>query len=205
MASGKKRWELTQAAFDKLLAHLDTDVERAAHQYEVIRNGIMRFFECRGSSTPAELADETINRVARKILEGATIQADAVAAYFYGVARNVLREHQRSPEAAIFSVQEDLLPRHFAHDPDKAARQQAAQRAQEQRFDCLQRCVEQLPPETRRLIFAYYEGEEAVKIANRKQLAEVFAISISSLRLRVHRIRRRLEACVMSCCEKIAE
>src|SRR5205085_751225 len=55
MASGKKRWELTQAAFDKLLAQLDADVERAAHQYEVIRQGIMRFFECRGSAAPADL------------------------------------------------------------------------------------------------------------------------------------------------------
>jgi RNA polymerase sigma factor (sigma-70 family) len=205
MASGKKRWELTQAAFDKLLAHLDADVERAAHQYEVMRNGIMRFFECRGVHTPADLTDETINRVARKILEGTTIQADSVAAYFYGVARNVLREHQRSPEAAVFSVGEEILPHHLVHDPDEIARRQASQSAQERQFDCLQKCVEQLPPETRRLIFAYYEGEEAVKIANRKQLSELFAISVSGLRLRAHRIRRRLEACVLNCCGKAAE
>jgi hypothetical protein len=44
-----------------------------------------------------------------------------------------------------------------------------------------------------------------VKIANRKQLSELFAISVSGLRLRAHRIRRRLEACVLNCCGKAAE
>lgn len=205
MASGKKRWELTQAAFDKLLAQLDADVERAAHQYEVIRQGIMRFFECRGSAAPADLADETINRVARKLLEGATIQANSVVSYFYGVARNVLREHQRRPEAAFYTVDEGLLPSHLAHDPDELVNRLAAQRAQEQRFDCLQRCVEQLPPETRRLIFAYYEGEEGAKIANRKRLADALEVSISGLRLRMHRLRKELEVCVLTCCERAAE
>ncbi|HKP12407.1 MAG TPA: hypothetical protein VJZ91_09870 [Blastocatellia bacterium] len=205
MASGKKRWELTQAAFDGLLARLDADAERAARQYEVIRQGVMRFFECRGGSSPADLTDETINRVACKILEGATVQADSVAAYFYGVARNVLREDRRSPAAASFTLDEALLPRHLAPAADELASRQAAHRAQEQRFECLQRCVEELPPETRRLIFSYYEGEEAEKIANRKRLADVLTISITGLRLRVHRIRKGLEACVMSCCGKAAE
>jgi RNA polymerase sigma factor (sigma-70 family) len=205
MASGKKRWELTQAAFDKLLAELDADVERAAHQYEVIRNGVMRFFECRGGSSPADLADETINRVARKLLEGATILANSIAGYFYGVARNVLREDRRDPNAAVYPMDEELLPRYVAHDPEEMTSRQAAQRTEEERFDCLQHCVEQLPPETRRLIFAYYEGEEATKITNRKRLAEALRISMTALRLRVHRLRKDLEACVGTCCEQAAE
>ncbi|MFL6274110.1 MAG: hypothetical protein ACJ74G_02790 [Blastocatellia bacterium] len=205
MASGKKGWELTQAAFDRLLAQLDADAERAARRYEVIRQGIMRFFECRGGSSPADLTDETINRVARKLFEGATIQANSVVAYFYGVARNVLREAQRLPDAAFLPIEDEWLLRQVADDPAEAASRLAAQRAQEQRLDCLQRCVEHLPPETRHLIFAYYEGEEAVKIANRKQLAAALAISMTGLRLRVHRLRKELEACVKTCCRQAAE
>jgi DNA-directed RNA polymerase specialized sigma24 family protein len=100
---------------------------------------------------------------------------------------------------------EDVLPRRLSHDPAELMERLAAQRAQERRLDCLQRCVEKLPPETRRLIFAYYEGEEGQKIANRKRLADEMTIPLPRLRLRAHRIRRKLETCVVRCCAKVAE
>jgi len=94
----KIRRELSQSAFDRLLAQLDPDAQRAGEKYQTVQRSLAKFFECRGCATPFELADETLNRVARRLEEGETIYAGEFASYAYGVARNVLREHARGPE-----------------------------------------------------------------------------------------------------------
>ena len=78
---------LTQEAFDQLLAALDADRERAGHQYEIVRRKLLKFFEFHGSDAPEEHADETINRVARKLAEGERVEN--FNGYCLGVARRV--------------------------------------------------------------------------------------------------------------------
>jgi DNA-directed RNA polymerase specialized sigma subunit, sigma24 homolog len=201
MASWKKDWEMTQAAFDKLLAQLHPDIERAQLEYENIRAGLIQFFEYKGCSMSTDLTDETINRAARRILEGVVIQAGRVVGYFRTIAHHVLQEYWRSSDATSVPVDEQLLPPHLVHDPRELTERLAAQQAQERRLECLRRCLDKLPPETRRVIFAYYEGDEGQKIANRKQLADELNMPISLLRLHAHRIRKKLETCVTKCCK----
>jgi hypothetical protein len=69
----KKDWVVTQSAFDRMLAELDPDRERAGEKYEQIRQKLMKFFQWRGCSSSAaeEHTDRTIDRVARKVEEGA--------------------------------------------------------------------------------------------------------------------------------------
>src|SRR5262249_39699376 len=62
-----KDWELTPEAFSKLLAELSPDPEVAGEKYEELRGQLIKFFEWRGSFFPDQRADETLNRVARKI------------------------------------------------------------------------------------------------------------------------------------------
>src|SRR5437868_5161996 len=93
LAVRKKDWTLTREAFEQLLAALDPDRERAGLRYENIRRKLIEFFEARGSNSPADNADETINRVARRLDEGERVQD--LSAYFYGVARLLLKETLR--------------------------------------------------------------------------------------------------------------
>ena len=44
----QKRWDITQDAFDKFLAWLDSDRDRAGARYEDIRRKLIRIFTCRG-------------------------------------------------------------------------------------------------------------------------------------------------------------
>jgi len=60
---------MTQEAFDLLLAQLDGDREQAAIRYEALRRKLLKFFEWRGCAFTEELADDTIDRIARS-LEG---------------------------------------------------------------------------------------------------------------------------------------
>src|SRR5262245_43479522 len=85
---------LSPRSFEKLLAFLAPDREAAGWRYEAIRRRLVTFFECRGCPRPEDLADEVIDRVARKVEEGGAV-IPSPEAYFYGVARNVERESWR--------------------------------------------------------------------------------------------------------------
>jgi DNA-directed RNA polymerase specialized sigma24 family protein len=165
------------------LCLLDADRERAGARYEAIRRKLVRFFECRGCSHADELADETIDRVGRRLAEGEQVRHADVGAYFHGVARNVLRESWRSrpthePAAAPF--------------PATDGQETMAER----RLRCLETCLAALPPDERQLILWYYQAGEQIHIAARKRLAGALGIGMNALRIRAHRIRGRLEACV---------
>ncbi|MFL6230009.1 MAG: hypothetical protein ACJ741_14655, partial [Pyrinomonadaceae bacterium] len=62
-----KQWTLTRDAFEGLLTWLDSDREQAGKKYEDIRSSLIKIFTWRGVAEAEELADETINRVARKV------------------------------------------------------------------------------------------------------------------------------------------
>ncbi|HKY43403.1 MAG TPA: CHAT domain-containing protein [Pyrinomonadaceae bacterium] len=85
-----QKWTLTQEAFDKLLVALGGgDREGGSERYLEIRSNLTRFFEWRGCSFPEDHADETINRIAKKVAEGEEILNPS--AYAMGVARLLLR------------------------------------------------------------------------------------------------------------------
>lgn len=195
----KRIWSLTEEAFNSLLARLDSDAEAAAEKYEFIKAEIIKLFECRGCASPIDLADETINRVARRISEGQEIPLDSIGSYFYGVARNVMREYLRNPEKDWTSI-ETLLPSdHPAEDPEKIDTQRLERYSLERRLECLESCVEKLPPETRDLAISYYRGSEKTRIESRRRMALSLGIPLNTLRIRVHRVRERLEKCLLNC------
>ena len=55
----KKKWVLTQEAFNRLLASLDADCEQAGQKYERIRLKLIHYFAWRGTTFPEAEADET--------------------------------------------------------------------------------------------------------------------------------------------------
>jgi DNA-directed RNA polymerase specialized sigma24 family protein len=170
-------------AFEKLLAHLDEDGERAGERYEALRRKLVKFFMWHGDVSPEEHADETIDRVARRMNEGEEIQD--FYNYCYGVARLLLRE---------------VLRERAAHDRLPPPRQIGEKDATlELRLKCLDDCLESLPPENRELVLEYYQAEKRAKIERRKSLAADRGIPLNALRIRAHRIRAKLETCVNEC------
>lgn len=187
-ASRKKDWTLTQEAFDRLLVSFDADRERAAQKYESIRSKLIKYFEWRGAAQPDGEADETINRVARKIEEGAEVHN--LNAYFYGVARLVFAESLKERERQQSALEHaPAVEMHAADDAAEAERRRA----------CLESCLRRLPEESRALIVEYYQEEKGRKIERRKHLASRLLIPLNALRIRAHRIRIGLEACVREC------
>jgi len=181
-----KRWDITQDAFDKFLAWLDTDRERAGAKYEDIRLKLIKIFICRGCQVGEDLADETINRVIKRSQEMAGTYTGDPVFYFYGVARRVYLEHVRKPLASL------PLP-----SPESLEQK-------ERQDQCLDLCMQVLAPENRNLVLDYYRRERPAKIVHRKKLARRLGISGTALRLRMHRIRASLQDCVETCLQQEA-
>jgi RNA polymerase sigma factor (sigma-70 family) len=202
LPSAKKEWVLTQNAFDQLLTHLDSDREQAADRYEHLRQMLITFFEFRGSLHPEEQADETINRVARRMSEGQEINASSIETYAYAVARNIWRECIAEPHRVVALLNELPLDIQSHQSPHELKIHAAERDKLERRLDCLERCVQALPPQQRELITSYYQGEREAKIKNRKELAEALGIPLNALRIRASRLRDRIEECVRACLEQ---
>jgi RNA polymerase sigma factor (sigma-70 family) len=186
---------LTREGLEALLAYLDSERDRAGEKYEKIRRRLVKLFECRGILLPEDLADETMDRVARRLAAGEQIHAAEPAAYFYGVARNVLREQWAQQRERL------PVPERMASEP--ATEAEGGPQDAESRAACLGKCLSTLPAETRRLVVEYYrQGGGARKIAGRKDLAAKMGISISTLWVRAHRARTRLERCVRECLDR---
>ena len=176
---------------------LDADRDRAADRYETIRRRLVQLFQWRGCQASEALADETIDRVSRRLAEGEVIQAGDPAAYFYGVARNVLKEYWTEQRREL------TLQRSFAPLQDVSGGQDDLRDLEfEERLECLDRALARLSEENRRLITAYYRSEGGPRIAERAGLAESLGLSPGALRIRVHRIREVLEQRVNDCMRK---
>ncbi len=176
----KRSDSLRQADFDRLLAWLDEDRERAGEEYEKVRRRLTMIFSARGCLIPEELADETIDRVSRRVADiQATYQGNK-ALYFLGVASNVHHEYLKRPSLTT-------------PPPTGAGTDE------EQTYDCLEQCIEKLTEMSQHLIRQYYTEDKRAKIGLRKALAQQLGITQNALRARTLRIREGLQLCIERC------
>jgi DNA-directed RNA polymerase specialized sigma24 family protein len=193
--SKKKDWALDGAAFERLLAALDPERERAGERYEILRRRLIELFEARGCAATEDLADETLNRVARKLGEGEEVRD--VGRYAYGVARLLLLERFRAKAMEPLQLEEVSPPAVEAADAAVERERELAER--EALLECFERCLSLLPEEGRAFLVEYYREEKGAKIEARKEQARRLGIPLNALRLRACRLRSRLERCVREC------
>jgi DNA-directed RNA polymerase specialized sigma24 family protein len=183
----KKEWVLTKEAFDRFLATLDRDRDKAGEKYEDIRLKLLKYFQWCGSDVPDIDADETINRVTRRIEEGANIYN--LNGYIYGVAKLVQTESLKRRNR-----KQELDEGNLVELSSKGIDAEAAQWQ-----ECLERCLGYLSDEDREIITEYYRHEKAEKVICRKRLAARLGVSLNTLRVKMHRQRLNLEECVEEC------
>jgi DNA-directed RNA polymerase specialized sigma24 family protein len=189
----KKDWSLNPGAFDRLLNWLDEGTGSDGEKYLEMRRRLVGYFERKNCPTPDELADETLNRVARRLEEEGIIENDVPAKYCYIVARLVFFEYLRA-HAKDQAMRGEIRDKPQAEEEDQTSRQ-----INERMLDCLQQCAGKLDSANKRLIFGYYVGKKRVKIDNRRALAKAWGITINALSIRACRIRDKLELCVRVC------
>lgn len=176
-ASSKKDWVLTEEAFDALLRQLHTSAEVAGRKYEEIRRRLELFFRVKGCHGCSDLADQTLDRGARRLSEGIELQTNDPALYFLGIARNILHEYYREQNPIVSA------PPQTDHD----------------KLECRERCFQTLDDEARALLREYCAGDYTSGIEHHLQMAARLGITTNALRLRVLRYRARLMECQKKC------
>lgn len=182
----RTEWTLTGEAFHRLLSCLDADIDRAGAKYEAIRRKLVKSFDWRGAHFPEECADETINRVIRK-LEAGSIRD--IPTYCLGIARLVFLETLKKPDNHHASLEElsSVAATSFQEEDSS------------EREECFERCLGELPMESRQLILQYFQDERRDKINNRQAIANRLGIPLNALRSRIQRIKDKLEQGVAEC------
>jgi len=180
----------TPEAFEKLLLRLHPDRERAGEEYELLRLKLREFFRPRACLYAEELVDETINRLAKKIDEGEEIRD--VLRFCYGLAHFVWMEFLKRPEARGMTL--DNLPKEPFVLPGSML--------QKQREACFYHCLRQLPAGESALIIEYWEHGDETNREARKKISLRMGITLTALRIRISRIKVKLETCFDNCLEK---
>lgn len=178
----KKGRDLNKEEFDKLLAALG-----GGEEYQRLRLKLIRFLEWQGCLHPEACADETLNRLARKISEEVIITD--INNYARGVARLVAKEDRRK-----YQREEELRdypePQSLDSDEDPS---------HSLRVDCFRSCLNKLSPENRDDLIRYYEDEKNVRIRNRAELAKLKGRGPNALRISMHRLRKKIAQCTNDC------
>ena len=189
----QRDWKLDSAAFDRLLHWLDGGVDSKGHKYIEMRRRLVAYFDRKNCLGPEDLADETLNRVARRLHEEGITEAETPARYCYIVARFVFMENIRlvrqeeKLRGELGSLAQSVTP--ASQDAD----------LHERMLESMRSCIQNLEPAKQDLILSYYTGRERQKIENRKRLAEKLGITTNALSIRACRIRDELENCVRQC------
>jgi len=184
---------LSPEQFDTLLQRLGPERELAGTRYEQLRRRLVTLFNYRGCAHPEELADETLDRAARRLEEmGSEFVGADPARFVYGVAWNVARESFR---------RRTTVPLPDGWEGKGPAEPPGAEDEERERA-CLDRCLDQLAPAERSLVLGYFEGEGSARIRKRSDLAHELGVSPNALRLKIHRVTGRLRECVVRCVDQ---
>lgn len=188
-----KSSQLTPENFENLLNWLETDREQAGILYEEIRQGLIRFFRFRGCNDEDVLADETFNRVAKKVLTFDAEKKAEPSVIIYGFAKNIFLEY-RSRRLKEIEFKPDL---NYHRSDYKSGFD-----FEENCLKCLDCCLKKLSETDNRLIIEYYSENKSAKIDLRKKLAEELELNAGTLHTKIYRIRINLKKCIQKCLDE---
>jgi len=185
---------LTQEQFYGLLQRLHADPEQAASLYEELHWKLVKFFQWSSCSSAEDLADETLNRVARKLHAGSE-EILELEAFVWGVAKRIRQEGQKKDLKTIHLSEIDDR---FASDVGASVQAIDRKLQAQEEVRCLRQCLGRLPAGQQEL-FLTYRVNQSHYAETRKKLAARFGLTSGALRVRIIRLREKLEKCMTQC------
>ena len=189
----RKNTEITGEDFKNLLGCFSSDTEEAARKYEEIRRGLIDFFYYRGATDGESLADETINRVAKKLPTANFSENFKPAAYFYSFAAKIHLEDRRERLKIAVNIEEIES---LAGPDNKLDEKDSAGAV------CLEKCLAEHSPDESKILLRYYGFERNERTQARRSLAEENRINIGLLHTKISRLKKTLRGCLKKCLNK---
>lgn len=176
------RVDLTIGSWETLLQAFDTNPTEAGEQYEEMRRSLIIFFTFRGATDPSHLTDLTFDRVAKILDSGKAINSKS---FFYGVARNIWREHLAQTPPTLPLNEAKNLPTPPMLDDDKEGINER-----------LTNSLNNFSNLEREILIGYYNTAESRPETARKTLAKRLNIRPKTLRNKACLLRSRLAECL---------
>lgn len=183
-------------SFDEILAWLNPNRDLAGSIYVKLRHDLARIFAWNRCPDPEGLTDEVFDRVARKVHDLRHTFVGDPRLYFYGVARNLVKEIPKKIKTQVSLQDTELAPNPLIEIQEETAAL---------REECLRNCLQKLSEEKRELILAYYAKDKQAKIDHRTEMARRMGVSVEALRVKAFRIRATLEECIERCLDRMAQ
>lgn len=192
-------WEPNEKSFQAFLNWLNRGANSDGQRYLEVRQRLELYFDRKNCVAPSKLADETLNRVIRKLEESGDINGVAPLQYCYSVAKDVfleaLRADNRSP---FYRPVTKTNPTNLASQSVNILGGDATSEQKEK----VGACMETLSSADRELIVEYYRGEQRSKTEHRAALAARLGMTANALSNRACGVRQRLEVCIQACLKK---
>lgn len=188
---------LTSETFERLLAWLDADRERAGEKYRHIHRTLIQIFVWNRCTDAEAWADEVVDRVVEKLPELAADYKGNPALYFYGVAKRAANECRREQFA-----HEPLSPTMDPPAPEVGSEEEELSEEEKTPSplgECTAGCMAGLKRAERKLLQRYYLWRGQKKIDAHRDLAEEMGLKPGALRVKVHRARAKLDECIVDC------
>jgi len=164
--------------------------------FESLRGRLIIFFEKRNCIDPEELADATLERVVKKLCEGAKVSD--LGRYSFGVAKKIFLEYLRKKNATVTFFDEQ---KYRSHSTSGAVEDDAVMR--ERQLTCLEECLGHLKEHDRTMLLEYYQFNGRAKLDQRRKMAKQMNISRETLALRIFHLKQKLKKCVSERLEDI--
>ena len=179
----------TPEEFEMFLAWLDSNRDEAACKYNRIKLRLVQLFVSRGCIDAEALCDEVLNRVMVRIVEVKEKYGDALRCCV-GFVEFIYQEYRR----------EQLKKQKLQPPPDPPTKDEQDRRERED--ECLSECLGELPKRERDLVERYFQGEKRAKISGRQKLAAEWTLTGNALRIKAHRLRRKVLLCLKMCLDE---
>jgi hypothetical protein len=192
-------WEPNEKSFQDFLNWLNGGANSDGQRYLEVRQRLELYFDRKNCVAPSKLADETLNRVIRRLEENGDINGVAPLQYCYGVAKDVfleaLRADNRSP---FYRPVSKTNPTNLAGQSVNISCADATSEQKEK----VAACVESLSSADRELLAEYYGGQQRSKMERRAALAARLGLTANALSNHACSVRQRLEVCIQACLKK---
>jgi len=175
---------VSKTSIPVLLSALGETSEESGLEYERLRSKLILFFSRRMLQFPEDLADEALDRLARRIVEGTVI--DSIPAFALGIGRHLALEQMKNRSETMGDDFWDNVPA------------PSATQSSEVEIARMERCLKTLRPDEAKLLRGYYLATDGTPMKTRDKLAKRLGISANTLRQRVFLARQRLRDCMTS-------
>ena len=160
------------------------DPDEAIRRFLLLHQKLESFFRLNGMYDPPTDADDTCDRAEEKLANGYDIPD--ITRFCMGIARNIVRERRRNRKREEWAWLELLG---YSQDKSNEA-------VVEKIMNLMKPCFEELPTDDQVLLIEYCNVSPQERAEVRHKLADRLNLSIAALRIKVTRLRRRLQECV---------